>query len=58
MSRDLRIRVDPDEKRILDRFREIREHGHGRVEITVVSHEMDTLYAGKSYKREKKKASS
>ncbi len=44
-------RVDEEEAAVLNAYREVRRWGFGRMEVTVLHHQLDTLYAGNTYKR-------
>ena len=45
--------VDAEEVDILNRFREVKRHGHGRIEAVVLDGRLDTLYQALVFKRKK-----
>ncbi len=44
-------RVDEEEAAILKSYREIRQWGFGRMEVTVLHHQLDTLHKTDTFKR-------
>ncbi len=44
-------RLDDDELAILNVFRDVRRSGFGKVEISVINHQMDTVHKGFTLKR-------
>ena len=45
------MKVDEEEAAILTRYRQIRDWGHGRMEVVVLQHQLDTLHATNTYKK-------
>jgi hypothetical protein len=44
-------KVDDEDAAVLDIFREVRDWGHGRIEVTVIAHKLDTAYKTLAYKK-------
>jgi hypothetical protein len=44
-------RVDEEEAAVLDKFQAIRQHGFGRMEVTVLHHQLDTLHKTDTFKK-------